>query len=116
MITSIISKGEELLSAPMRIVMEEDGKVCIWQNYYNPKSRLCDFYITLFNEEDDGKYVRYDDVERERMYTLRTVKNQLRKCGFEFIGAYRNFAFEEATDDDDRIYIVARCIKNKEII
>ena len=31
-------------------VMEEDGSVCVWQNYYNRKSGVCDFYITLFEE------------------------------------------------------------------
>jgi len=92
-------------------VMEEDGKLCIWQNYYNPKSGLCDFYITLFEEGADGRYTRYDDVQREKMYTLRAIKQRLLKSGFEFIGAYRNFDFDAATDADDRIYIAARCIK-----
>lgn len=39
MITSIISKGKELLSAPMRIVMEEDGKESVFDNdYHNNES------------------------------------------------------------------------------
>ena len=32
--------------------------------------------------------------------------------GFEFIGAYSDFEFSEGRDSDERIYIVARCIKN----
>ena len=92
-------------------VFEEDGRVCIWQNFYNEKSGICDFYITLFDEDNDGKYVRYDDVQKERMYTVRSIKQRLLKSGFEFIGAYKNFDFESATDNDSRIYFVARCIK-----
>ena len=92
-------------------VMEEDGSVCVWQNYYNRKSGVCDFYITLFEECDDGRYERYDDVQRERVYTIRSIKNSLSKCGFEFIGAYDNFDFDPASDDSNRIYIVARCKK-----
>ena len=92
-------------------VFEDENKVCIWQNYYNPKNRICDFYITVFEEKKEGSYVRYDDVQRERMYTLRSIKKHLRECGFEFVGAYKNFDFEEADDGDDRIYIAARCIK-----
>ncbi len=92
-------------------VMEQSENLCIWQNYYNRKSRLCDFYITLFQEDGDGRYVRYDDAQRERMYTLRTIRKHLSDNKFEFIGAYRNFLFEDATDEDDRIYVVARCIK-----
>ncbi len=92
-------------------VMEEDGCVCIWQNYYNSKNGSCDFYITLFEEGEDGSYERYDDVQRERVYTIRSIKNSLSKCGFEFIGAYDNFDFDPASDDSNRIYIVARCKK-----
>ena len=91
--------------------VEEKGDVCIWQNYYNPKSRVCDFYITLFKEECDGRYTRYDDLQRERMYTLRTLKEKLSLAGFEFIGAYSDFEFSEASDSSERIYIAARCKK-----
>ena len=92
-------------------VMEIDENVCVWQNFYNEKSRICDFYITLFSMGNDGKYTRYDELQRERMYTLRSLKNALSKSGFEFVGAYSDFDFNVATDDDERIYIVARCIK-----
>ena len=91
--------------------MEEEGGVCIWQNDYNPKSGICNFYITLFEEGEDGRYTRYDDLQRERMYTLRALKSALTSSGFEFIGAYSDFDFTPATDDDERIYIAARCIK-----
>ncbi len=93
-------------------VMETDGAMCIWQNNYNPKSHLCDFYITLFNEED-GAYQRYDELQRERMYPLATLKKKLVSAGFEFIGAYSDYSFTPATDDDERIYLVARCKKGE---
>ena len=92
-------------------VMEEEGAVCIWQNAYNGKTRCCDFYITLFKEEDDGSYTRYDESERERMYTLRSIKAALISSGFDFIGAYSDFDFSAATDESERIYIVAKCKK-----
>lgn len=103
-------KFEEIY-ADNAYVMEEDGAVCVWQNSYNPSTKLCDFYITLFEEGEDGRYERCDEVETERMYTLRSVKSALAECGFEFIGAYSDFNFTEATDSSERIYITARCKK-----
>lgn len=91
--------------------MEEDGAVCIWQNYYNPKTKLCNFYITLFEECEDGRYVRHDEEQCERMYTIRAIKRALSENSLEFVGAYSDFDFNTATDDDERIYIVARCKK-----
>ena len=93
-------------------VMEDEGSFCVWQNFYNEKSRVCDFIITLFEENADGTYERYDEEQRERMYTLRSLKKLLKDNGFEFIGAYSDFNFGEGSDSDDRIYLAARCIKN----
>lgn len=102
----------ETLYANESYVMEDEGSFCVWQNFYNEKSRLCDFYITLFEENEDGSYERYDEEQRERMYTLRSIKKALADHGFEFIGAYGDFDFTPADDSFDRIYIAARCIKN----
>ena len=103
-------KFEEIYS-DNSYVMEEDGSVCIWQNYYNPSRGICDFYITVFKEDEDGRYERYDDVQREKMYTIRSMRSSLLKAGFKFIGAYSDYDLTEASDSNDRIYIVAKCIK-----
>ena len=92
-------------------VMEEDGAVCIWQNYYNEKSKLCDFYITLFKECEDGRYRRFDEEQTERMYTIRSIKRALEKNSLELVGCYSDFDFNNADDECERIYIVAKCIK-----
>lgn len=101
----------ENIYADQTYAMEEEGAVCIWQNYYDEDSRLCDFYITLFKEEPDGRYERYDDEQTERMYTLEEIKSALSETGMEFIGAYSDFDFTTATDGSERIYIAARCRK-----
>lgn len=103
-------KFEEIY-AEQSYVMENDESFCVWQNYYNKKTKLCDFYITLFTEGCDGRYERYDDRQRERMYTIRSLKKALCENGFEFIGAYSDYGFTLATDGDERIYVVARCKK-----
>ncbi len=92
-------------------IMEEEGSVLLWQNCYNPKTRLCDFYITLMEESEDGRYERYDELGRERMYTLNSIKRALSGAGFEFIGAYSDFDFSDGTDESARIYIAARAVK-----
>ena len=93
--------------------MEEDGAVCIWQNSYNPKTALCDFLITVFKEDEDGRYERYDEEQRERMYTLKALRSRLGKNGFEFIGAYADYDLAPADDTSERIYIAARCKKTE---
>ena len=70
------------------IVLEEEGVLCAWQNDYNPKSKMCDFYLSIFRELSDGLWERSDEVQRERCYSLRTVKKLLDENGFELLAMY----------------------------
>ena len=102
----------ESIYAENTYTIESEGSLCIWQNSYNPKTHLCDFYITLFEECEDGRYARADDWQQERMYTLTSLKRMLTAEGFEFIGAYSDYSFTKASNNDERIYIAARCKKD----
>lgn len=102
----------ETVYAENTYAMEEGRYFCVWENRYRPRLRLCDFYITLFERKKDGRYLRHDDVQRERMFPLAVLRRMLEKSGFEFLGAYSDFSFADATDADDRIFIAARCKKD----
>lgn len=92
-------------------VMDEEDSFCVWQNQYNSKSHLCDFLITVFAQNEDGSYERYDEIQTERMYTIRSITKKLKDTGFELVGTYSDFDNTIATDQSERIYFVARCIK-----
>ena len=92
-------------------LLEDEKAFCAWQNCYRKKSGLCDFYITLFEKQKDGSYLRREEWQREKMYTLKMIKNALKDASLEFVGAYSDFEFSEGSDESERIYIVARCKK-----
>ena len=104
-------KFENIYADKTYVYDEKDG-VLIWQNKYSKRSKICDFYITAFDKQRDGSYQRHDDVQSERMYRIKDMKSMLLECGFEFIGAYSDFDFTPATDDAERIFIIARAKKN----
>ncbi len=92
---------------------EVEGGFAVWQNFYNAKSRLCDFDITLFREEADGRYRRYDEHQRERYYPTATLKRLLAECGFAPPQLYGD-AFQPLTageGDAYRLHFVCRAIK-----
>lgn len=101
----------ENIYADNSYVMEEDGAMCIWQNYYNESTNKCNFYISLFEQRGDGLYERYDEEQTERMYTLRSIKKHLQDNSLEYIGAFSDYGFTPASDESERIYIVAKCKK-----
>ena len=101
----------ENIYADRTYTMEEGGGVCIWENYYDPDSRICDFYITLFKECSDARYERYDETQSERMYTLEEIKSSLEKCNMEYLYALGDLDYTPGSDECERIYIVAKCRK-----
>ncbi len=101
----------ENIYADNSFVFEDDGVMCVWQNSYNEKTHLCDFFITLFSENEDGSYERTDEYQKERMYPISTLKKLLNETGFDVLGVFGSFDFEELKDEDERAYIVARAIK-----
>ena len=92
-------------------VLEDEGVYCGWQNEYDRQSGVCDFYLSLFEETEDGTYERSDEHHRERCYSLDDLKNTLDACRLETLGVFSDFDFNEIKPDSDRWYIVARAKK-----
>ena len=80
---------------------------CGWQNAYDKDSKICGFYLTLF-EERDGVYVREDEEQHERCYTKEQITATLEESGFELLGVFRDYKFSEPTADTERWYFAAR--------
>lgn len=97
-------------------LLEEEGVLCAWQNDYRPASHTCDFYISLFTEDEDGRYARQDACQRERMYTLRSLRRLLQENGLAFVAAWGDFNFGEPRDDCERYYIAARAVKGDPVL
>ncbi len=92
-------------------ILENEGVLCAWQNEYNKKSKICNFYLSIFLENEDGTYDRYDEIQKEKCYTRMQIEKLLLDCGFEIINVYGDMDKNEATDTDEKWYFVARCKK-----
>ena len=90
---------------------DSDDGYLVWENDYRPRSGLCDFYITLFKADADGRYTRYDEVQTERAYSIKTITKALAENGFTDIAVYRDFAFHTGDEGDERVFFVARAHK-----
>ena len=101
----------ERVYADNSYVLEDEGILCAWQNDYNAKSKLCDFYLSIFCETKNGLWQRFDEVQRERCYSLRTVRRLLTDAGFEICTEASDFYGGEINSDTERFYITARAKK-----
>jgi len=91
-----------------RVFAESDEDVSyIWQNDYDTDERINQYLLTLFLQEEDGRYSRYDELHEQRAYTLKEVQKAAALAGMEFVAAYdENGA--PASKTANRMYIVLR--------
>ena len=89
-------------------VLEDEGVLCAWQNFYDKDKKICDFYLSFFTENADGLYERNDEQLRERMYTQKNIENYLKYPGFEKIYVFGGLDFAKADENTcDRLHFVA---------
>lgn len=79
----------------------------IWENYYDPKSRINEYDLTLFIPETDGLYRRYTETHFQRNYTTEQITDFLMQAGFTCEGMYDDYTTENAHAESERITFVA---------
>ncbi len=89
-------------------ILENETTYLGWQNEYNASTGLCRFYLTFFMEADDGLWARYEEVQSERAYSDRTLKNLLEKAGFTVLDIVSDLAGTKAGLTDERHYFICK--------
>ena len=97
--------AEPALSLPAAAVF------CGWQNQYDRETRLCDFFLTIFEEQEDGSYRREEEHQTERCYTPEELIGALMAAGFECLGCFGGPDLSPVTPTTERLFYVARAKK-----
>lgn len=87
-------------------ILEDEGMYCGWQNSYDEEEGLAYFYLSLFEEGEDGSYRRTDMTQVERCYSMDEMRGMLERSGFEIKGVYSDYDRTPAAQDDERWYFV----------
>lgn len=80
----------------------------IWDNYFYEDERINEYELSLFIQEEDDLYRKYEETHYQRAYTLEEMKSLVENSGLEFVKAYDAFTREAPGETSERIYIVAR--------
>lgn len=98
----------ENIYADNAYVLEDEGVLCAWQNFYDAEKKICDFYLSFFLENEDGLYEREDEHNKERMYSLKNITSYLAAAGFSEIKVFGGMDFSDADENrDERLFFVA---------
>ena len=66
------------------------------------------FGVTFFIEDEEGRYIRTEEVHEQRAYDIECVKKLLEKAGMELIGVYDDYTNKVYSETTERMTFVAR--------
>lgn len=89
----------ETILANNTFAENRDNASFIWENYYDPNTGINEYDLTLYIEEEDGLFARFEEVHEQRSYDISQVRQLLVDAGLEVL---------KVTGDEERAYVVAR--------
>lgn len=88
-------------------ILEDDDCFCSWQNEYDKRRKLSDFYLTFFLKDGEN-YTRFDEHHTERAYEIEEIKALIESSGMRLLKVYHNLSFENPKKNSERVFFVAQ--------
>ena len=91
-------------------VIAEDRDECsfIWDNDYDSETKINEYDLTLFIQEEDDLYRRFVETHYQKAYELEEVKRAIAEAGMEFVTVYDAFTRKAPDENSERVYFIAR--------
>lgn len=88
----------------------EDEPDCtyLWQNCYDPRSKLLEMRLAFFIPDGQGKYTRFDERHIQRAHPVSELTSSLERAGFTIVGIFHAFTTEQPTATSERIQFIAK--------
>lgn len=92
----------------------EDEGVCLgWRSEFDEAKGICEFFLSLFILDDDGRYVRRDETQTEKLWTDAELDGIIEESGLIKVAVYSGFDMKEAEEGDEKRFYVVKCPENK---
>ena len=84
----------------------------IWENYYHEEEEINEYDLTIFVQEEDGRFRRFQENHYQKGYHPERICALLKEAGMEVVQLLDADTREAVNPESERIYIVAReCMK-----
>ena len=80
----------------------------IWENTFYEEEGINEYDLTIFVEEADRRYRKYQETHLQRSYEPERVEKLLKDAGLEVLGVYDAFTKEPPRADSERLCFIAR--------
>ena len=88
-------------------VYETENDMLVWQNQWDKEKNECDFFLTMFTENDDG-YSREDEEVTQKYFSPEIFKACAIKAGFTAVNIYGEKDFSSPAETSEKLYITLK--------
>ena len=90
------------------IAENRDEGSFIWDNSFHKDKMLNQYDLTIFSNDEDNRYTKFEETHLQRGYSLDEIKSALNDAGLVFMDSFSAFTENPVHDHDERIYIIAK--------
>lgn len=88
-------------------VYDMDNVYCVWESEKGETENSIDFNLTFFSRQDDGRYLREDEGQRQYIYKVEDIYHLLKQCGYADIKVYTFGTFMAGGNESGRVQFCA---------
>ncbi len=85
----------------------EEGSF-IWENDYDEINRDNNYYLTIYEENDDGTFDRFEEEHVQHAFSQKEIVGAIKNSGLDFLEVLDVDTMSEPSKDSDRLYFIAR--------
>ena len=99
-------KYREILACNTFAEDREDASF-IWDNFYDESDRINEYQLSLFIQNEQGTYNKYEELHLQKAYDEEEIKEFLYEAGFTSVTVCDADTMGEVKKDTQRLYYIA---------
>ncbi|MDO4518743.1 MAG: class I SAM-dependent methyltransferase [Eubacteriales bacterium] len=100
-------KYRELLGT-QTIAENREESSFIWENEYDPETKINTYELALFLQREDGLFEKAEEVHEQRAYSVEEIKACIASAGMNLVAMYDAYTLEPIREDSERITFIVR--------
>ena len=85
-----------------------DDIAYVWDNDYDTENHINTYVLTMFEKDEDGKYIRSEEIHRQKSYSVETIAGLIEKAGMSLEKVLDAENMQAPTKETERYIFVAR--------
>ena len=85
-----------------------DDAAYIWENAFDETSAVNEYRMTFFEEQEDGRYERFEELHVQRAWTEEEVRGMAEEAGMQFVRCTAAYSDEALNEKTERILVILK--------